>query len=579
LLFSALIVLLVVVLFLAAFILLRTLTFARPFEPIEPVELPEADAVAAFVGEFDAENIAFRANAPVSQAVAVLGGGPGGLYAARLIKLAQPDCSVDVYEQGTPETTFGFGVGLAGGTQLNLRQADADSLVDILGHGHPHEMSLRVGDEVVRMPNGSLTAIGRATLLTVLQRHAEAAGARLHHGQRADPGTLRADLVIAADGVSSAARDRYAADFGAQTDVGESLYLWCGTDFALSRALFMPATSTAGTFVTHAYPYAADRSTFLIETDERTWRAAGFDTTTDRLLAGPADASDEVALRYLEHVFADPLQGHPLIGNRTRWLRFRTVRCEHWHRGNMVLLGDAAHTAHYSIGSGTKLAMEDAIALVTAIARHDTLADALDQYETERRPAVEHLQAVAARSQRWWDSFPGRLSLPINQLLVAYMTRAGKVPLTRFAETTPHVVRAALAEYADGDFPGAPLPADGQLIDFVLSRPLRKAGMACPDRTSLPPGPIAELEFTDTDPWGPKADDALNRLGHWASSGTAAVRVGGPATREDLLNRLELGERLRSSGGLPVIIRGPREYLPDLAAGLVAGRADLIEIG
>lgn len=511
--------------------------------------------------------------------VAVLGGGPGGLYAARLLKLAQPQCSVDVYEQGTPETTFGFGVGLAGGTQHNLRQVDTDSLMDILGHGHPHEMSLRVGNQVVRMPNGNLTAIGRTALLTVLQRHAEAAGARLHHGQRVDPGTLRADLIIAADGVSSLTRDRYAADFGAQIDVGESLYLWCGTDFALPRALFMPVTSAVGTFVTHAYPYAADRSTFLVETDEPTWRAAGFDTTTDRLLAGPTDASDEAALRYLEQVFADPLQGHPLIGNRTRWLRFRTVRCAHWHRGNIVLLGDSAHTAHYSIGSGTKLAMEDAIALVTVIAEHDTLADALDRYEAERRPAVEHLQAVAARSQRWWDSFPSRLGLPINRLLVAYMTRAGKVPLTRFAATAPHVVRAALAEYANGRPPGGPLPTGEQLLDFVLSQPLHRAGTTYPDRTSVPHGPIAEMEFADTDPWGPKADDALNRLDYWAGSGAAAVRVSGPADREDLLNRLELGERLSSHGSLPVIIRGPREYLPDLAAGLVAGRADLIEIG
>jgi anthraniloyl-CoA monooxygenase len=514
--------------------------------------------------------------------VAVLGGGPGGLYAARLLKIEQPWCAVDVYEQGAPETTFGFGVGLAAGTQQKLRLADADSLAAILDHSHPHEMSLRVGDAVARMPNDNLRAIGRATLLNVLQRHAIAAGARLHHGQRADVDSLDADLVIAADGVSSATRDRHAADFGAQIDVGEGLYLWCGTDFALPRALFMPVATDAGTFVTHAYPYAADRSTFLIETDEQTWRAAGFDVTTDTLASGPADASDEVSLRYLEKAFAGPLQGHALIGNRTRWLRFRTVRCERWHRGNVVLLGDAAHTAHYSIGSGTKLAMEDAITLVAALTEHDTVADVLSRYETDRRPAVEHLQAVAARSQRWWDTFPGRLGLPINQLLVSYMTRAGKVPLTRFAESTPHVVRAALASYAPGALAddSAHLPVGDELIDFVVTQPLRHAGRTYPDRTSRPQGTIAEIEFTDTDPWGPKADDALARLDDAIWSGATAVRVSGPGRRNDLLNRLGLGERLRSRGGsLPVIIRGPREYLPDLAAGLVAGRADLIEFG
>ena len=510
---------------------------------------------------------------------AVLGGGPGGLYAARLLKLAQPGCVVDVYEQGTPETTFGFGVGLAAGTQHNLRTADPGSLADILHHSHPHEMSLRVGDAVARMPNDSLRAISRTTLLNVLQRHAVAAGVRLHHGQRVEADSLDADLIIAADGAGSSVRDRHAADFGTQISVGEGLYLWCGTDFALPMALFMPVSRRAGTFVTHAYPYAADRSTFLVETDERTWRAAGFDVTTDALAAAPGDASDEMSLRFLQEAFADPLGGHALIGNRTRWLRFRTVRCERWHRGHVVLLGDAAHTAHYSIGSGTKLAMEDAIALVAALTERHTLADALGAYEAARRPAVEHLQAVAARSQQWWDTFPGRLGLPVNQLLVSYMTRAGKVPLTRFAESTPHVVRAALASYAPGALPGdrADLPAGEDLIDFVIAQPLRWDGSAYPHRTSRPPGPVAEVDFTDTDPWGPKADDALARLEDAIGSGAAAIRVSGPGRRDDLLNRLNLGERLRGRG-LPVIIRGARQYLPDLAAGLVAGRTDFIEV-
>ena len=218
-----------------------------------------------------------------------------------------------------------------------------------------------------------------------------------------------------------------------------------GRTSPLASALFQPVTTEHGTFVTHAYPYAPDRSTFLIETDEQTWRRAGLRAATD---ATPFDQSDEQSLAYLQDVFADALQGHRLIGNRTRWLRFRTVRCDRWHSGNVVLLGDAAHTAHYSIGSGTKLAMEDAIALVASVHRSDTLDDALLDYEAQRRPAVEHLQEVAGRSQRWWDSFPRRMHLPINQLLVSYMTRAGKVTLEHFAQSTPLVVARALQEYA-----------------------------------------------------------------------------------------------------------------------------------
>ena len=195
-----------------------------------------------------------------------------------------------------------------------------------------------------------------------------------------------------------------------------------------------------------------------------------------------------------------------------------------------------------------------------------------------RRPPVEHLQAVAARSQRWWDTFPDRLDIPVNRLLVSYMTRAGKVPLTRFAESTPHVVRAALADYAPGALPDR-LPLGDELLDFVLAQPLRFGDGTYPDRTSRPEGTIADIEFGDADPWGPKADAALARLDDAAGSGHAAVRVTGPDRRDDLLDRLNLGERLRRRGRLPVIVRGPREYLPDLAAGLVAGRADLIELG
>ena len=384
--------------------------------------------------------------------VAVLGGGPGGLYAARLLKLADPGSQVDVYEQGLPDKTFGFGVGLAAGTQRNLRAADAPTLDDILRQGWPHDMSLRVGDQVARLPNTHVSAIGRATLLAILQQHAADAGVGLHFGTRATADEVDADLVIAADGVGSATRSALAGRLGVRIDTGTALYLWCGTDFALDSAVFAPVTTSHGTFVTHAYPYAPDRSTFLIETDERTWRRAGFDATTD---ATPPDESDQPSLAYLQEAFREPLGGHRLIGNRTRWLRFRTVRCARWHHGRVVLLGDAAHTAHYSIGSGTKLAMEDAIALVAALRAASTPGAGRCRPTRPSAPAVEHLQAVAARSQRWWDSFPQRMHLPVNQLLVSYMTRAGKVSLARFAESTPQVVQQSLADYCGDRLSGA----------------------------------------------------------------------------------------------------------------------------
>jgi anthraniloyl-CoA monooxygenase len=502
---------------------------------------------------------------------AVLGGGPGGLYAARLLKLADPGGQVDVYEQGLPDKTFGFGVGLAAGTQRNLRAADAPTLDEILRRGWPHDMSMRVGDRVASLPNSNVRAIGRATLLAILQQHAADAGVGLHFGSRVTAGRVDADLVIAADGVGSATRSALAGRLGVRIDTGAGLYLWCGTDFALDSAVFAPVTTAHGTFVTHAYPYAPDRSTFLIETDEQTWRRAGFDVTTG---ATPPDESDRPSLAYLEEAFREPLGGHGLIGNRTRWLRFRTVRCERWHHGRVVLLGDAAHTAHYSIGSGTKLAMEDAIALVAALGAAGTLEQALRAYEAERRPAVEHLQAVAVRSQRWWDSFPQRMHLPVHQLLVSYMTRAGKVSLQRFAESTPSVVQRSLSEYSGGK-PGQ--VACDDLIDWVIGQPLPLDHAVLPDRVSRPGGGLADVEVTESDAWGPKADGVVDQVAGQLAGGAAAVRLTGPGDRDAVLDRLDLAERLRLALGATVIVRAPGRYRADLAAGLVSARTDLID--
>ena len=515
--------------------------------------------------------------------VAVLGGGPGGLYAARLLRLADPACAVDVYEQGQPDTTFGFGVGLAAGTQRNLRTADPVSLDAIIRHSHRHDMQLRVGDRIARMANDNLRAIGRTTLLTVLQSQATDAGVGLHFGDRRTVDELDADLVIAADGVNSATRETRQGQFGAQIDTGGGLYLWCGTDFALRSAVFAPVTTEHGTFVTHAYPYAADRSTFLIETDEQTWRRAGLDAPHAGA-AGPdigADQSDQQSLDYLQPVFAEVLQGHHLMGNRTRWLRFRTVRCERWHSGNVVLLGDAAHTAHYSIGSGTKLAMEDAIALVSCIQRASALQEALQDFESQRRPAVEHLQAVAARSQRWWDSFPQRMKLPINQLLVSYMTRAGKVSLEHFAQSTPQVVAGALAEYVHSPAAPAIPPAAmdaAETVGLVVAQPLRRSGVAAATRYAPEHLAAATIDFAESDPWGIKADAVVADAAEKLAAGTTVLRLAGPGDRDAVLDRLEFAERLRLELGATVIVQAPRERLPDLAAGLLAGRIDLVDI-
>ena len=513
--------------------------------------------------------------------VSVLGGGPGGLYAARLLKLARPSCDVVVHEQGEPGTTFGFGVGLAAGTQRNLAAADPDTLRDIVAAGCRHDMTMRIGDRSVRVHNDRLIGIARTELLAVLQQHAEKAGVRLEYGARRQTGDLDADIVIAADGISSAARE--AGHFGGAIEVGRGLYLWCGTDFALADAVFAPVETEHGIFVTHAYPYSDRESTFLIETDEQTWRRAGFDASTEQT---SSDASDLTSLRYLQQAFAGQLRGHALIGNRTRWTRFRTVRCQRWSSGRTVLLGDAAHTAHFSIGSGTKLAMEDAISLVQALDAEPDAPSAFGRYEAARRPAVERLQELARRSQLWWESFPSRLHHPVEQLMVAYMTRAGNVPLVRFAATNPHVVATALGQYA-GLVPRAPkapealeapqIPAD--ITSWVLDQPLRSGGRQFPHRavTTGPAGlGLDTISDVISDPWGPAGDAIVARARNARQSGAGGFRFAGPADRPSVLTRMDLAERVRTEVGGLIVVDGPAELRDDLAAGLVSGRADLI---
>lgn len=506
------------------------------------------------------------------RSVAVLGGGPGGLYVARLLKLRDPDCRVDLYEQSAPERTFGFGVGLATRTQRNLEAADPDSLADIVRDAWPHDMGMAVGDRKVLLPVDNLIAIGRATLLEVLRRHAQDAGVVLHHDTRTDVTGLDADLVIAADGVGSATRDRWADDFGAQVTTHDGLYLWCGTDFALPSAVFRPVETEYGTFVAHAYPYQSDRSTFLIETDEATWRRAGFDTSTDRT---PFDESDEHSLAYLAKAFDEELHGHPLIGNRTRWMRFRTVRCDRWHRGNVVLLGDAVHTAHYSIGSGTKLAMEDAIALDTALAGADDLETALTSYEDARRPKVEHLQDTAHRSMLWWDSFPSRLDSSVEQLLVAYMTRAGKVSIDRFASLAPDVVAQALADYAGVDITMA--PGDDR-VDWILGRPLQRGDRRW-ERRLVPAADLPTArEVTTSDAWTDEADDLVAGIAAGRPSSTSVVALTCSDDQGAALTTFDLAERLRHEVGVVSAAVVPAAHRELAAAALASGRVDLVAL-
>lgn len=525
--------------------------------------------------------------------IAVLGGGPGGLFAARLLKLRHEGAEVVVYEQNPPDQTFGFGVGLPAGAQRNLRAADDPTVEAIEAAGRRHDAAMQVGSQSLRFGDFSTIAIARTELLRVLREQAEAVGVRVHFGERGSVDQLDAELIIAADGVNSLTRERYAAEFGANVSTSAGLYLWCGTEFALDHAVFAPCSTSDGTFVTHAYPYADNASTFLIETDEATWRKAGF--SVEPAYDDPS-ASDEKSIAYLESAFAEVLDGRRLVGNRSRWLRFRTVCCERWHHENIVLLGDAAHTAHYSIGSGTKLAMEDAIELDRALAEANSVPEALESYESRRRQSVADLQTVARRSELWWESFPHRTDLPLEQLMVAYMTRAGKVSVDRFLDSTPDIARPGLAQYGGGSVEDVP-PADAS--SWVLSRPLARSEVTTSTRLyssesapgrfdsscvidgrGVPAFGATPAHIVDVPPGMLWVENRQKLVERATETDRAVIWLRGAPARPDLLDRLEIGEEIRRQTGRVVAVSAPSEFREDFVAALASGRIDIaIETG
>jgi anthraniloyl-CoA monooxygenase len=502
--------------------------------------------------------------------VRVVGGGPAGLFAARLLKRAWPGWEVRLHERLPAEQTFGFGVGLSGRTLSAVEQADPEVAADLV------EAAWQFSTAEFRLPQGTAAipgfhsgvAIGRATLLRILARRAEQAGVKLEPGSAppwpdARPGAgadADADLVIAADGVGSTLRQELASQFGPDVTEARGNFFWCGSEVPLPGTVFTPVRTKHGVFTMHAYPYERHRSTFVIDASDATLHAAGL---ADPVFAADSD-SDERSLAYLSDAFAGLLGGRPFVGNRSRWTHFRTVRCARWSAGPVVLLGDAAATAHPTIGSGTKLALESAIALVAALQADHDIEPALHAFEQARRPEVERLQALAGRSQLWWDSFEHRLALSPARMAAGFLSRAGAVSLDDLARTGPDLAVAAVADWA-----GVPIhdvPAT-RLSDWVLSRPL--PGTSFTTRLTKPTGP--SLTVGTGDAWGPAGDRILAAA---PGPGQVVRLVGGPAP-EQVRDRLAVAERLRAEGRI-VQVAGPPASRPDLADGLLAGRTDLV---
>ncbi|WP_433916501.1 bifunctional salicylyl-CoA 5-hydroxylase/oxidoreductase [Streptomyces sp. NBC_01744] len=400
--------------------------------------------------------------------IAVIGGGPGGLYAAALLKRLDPERSVTVWERNAPDDTFGFGVVLSDETLGGIEHADpvvyralqAEFVrwddIDIVHRGRTQTSG-----------GHGFAALGRRRLLEILHKRCASLGVRLRFRAEAPSVAELAathDLVIAADGVHSTTRETYADVFRPTVTTHRNRYIWLAADFAFDAFRFEITETEHGVMQLHAYPFSAGASTAIVEMREEVWRAAGFD-------AMDTAASTERCGK----IFADALGGRPLRSNNSSWLTFRTVVNAHWSHGNTVLIGDAAHTAHFSIGSGTKLAVEDALALAACIEEQPDLPAALAAYEAERRPVVASTQRAAAASLRWFEELGTYVDQAPRQFAFNLLTRSRRVTHDNLRLRDAGFTAAVEEEF--GCAPGTP----------PMFTPLRLRGLELRNRVVVSP--------------------------------------------------------------------------------------------
>ncbi|MDI2129933.1 FAD-dependent monooxygenase [Yinghuangia seranimata] len=449
--------------------------------------------------------------------VAVIGGGPGGLYFAALAKQLSPDWEVTVWERNAADDTFGFGVVFSDETLDGI--ADADPRV----HAAMSAEFARWSDIDVLFRGRTLTsgghgfaALGRKRLLRILQDRCAELGVDVRYRTEApDVAVLSAeyDLVVASDGVRSAARARYADTFRPSLDERQCRYMWLATDRVLEAFTFIVDEHDFGVVQVHAYPFDATRSTFIVEIAEDAWHRAGFAELAERAAQLPPGESDEASIARCEELLAEHLDGHRLIPNNSRWIRFTTVRNATWRHGNVVLLGDAAHTAHFSIGSGTKLAMEDALALAACLHEQPGIDEALAAYEAERRPVVESTQRAAQASLEWFEHTGRYTGQEPDQFAFNLLTRSRRVTYDNLRVRDPeYAARTAAAFGADGP---------------PMFQPFRIGGRVAANRVVVPP--IATYSAAHGIPGGFEA----THLGTLALGGAGLVFAGMTAVTPD----------------------------------------------